>query len=115
VKKGNSAVPQVHVKWQGLPDTATSWEDWYVLKAKFPEAAAWGQAESQAGGGGGGCGSCHVLLWLRAGVHGWEEFRLARLCACIEWQMGRMSRVASGPCLAGEAYVLKHIRLVMKA
>jgi hypothetical protein len=52
VKKGNSAVPQVHVKWQGLPDTATSWEDWYVLKAKFPEAAASGQAESQAGGGG---------------------------------------------------------------
>jgi hypothetical protein len=66
-------------------------------------------------GVGRGCGSCHILLWLRAGVHGWEEFRLARLCACIEWQMGRMSRVASGPCLAGEAYVLKHIRLVMKA
>jgi hypothetical protein len=40
VKKGNSVVPHVCVKWQGLPDTATSWEDWYVLKVIFPDAAA---------------------------------------------------------------------------
>jgi hypothetical protein len=50
VKKANLAVPQVRVKWQGLPDTTTAWKDWNVLKARFPDAPAWGQAESQVGG-----------------------------------------------------------------
>ena len=50
VKKGNTAVPQVKLTWVGLPDTAATWEDYYVVKNRFPEAAAWGQAATQAGG-----------------------------------------------------------------
>jgi hypothetical protein len=50
VKKGNATTPQVSIKWQGLPDSVTTWEDWYVLISRFPKVAAWGQADSQAGG-----------------------------------------------------------------
>lgn len=51
VKKGNTAIPQVKVSWTGLPPTATTSEDYYVLKKRFPAAPAWGQAASQARGG----------------------------------------------------------------
>jgi hypothetical protein len=51
VKKGNATVPQVRVIWQGLPATSTTWEDYHVLKQRFPAAPAWGQAASSAGGG----------------------------------------------------------------
>jgi hypothetical protein len=44
VKKGNSAIPQVRVKWHGLSEEATSWEDWNVLVKKFPAVTSCGQA-----------------------------------------------------------------------
>jgi hypothetical protein len=50
VKKGNSAVPQVLVKWSNLPAASATWEDWYVIKQCFPSTVAWGQATSSAGG-----------------------------------------------------------------
>lgn len=50
VKKGNTAIPQVKLQWKGLPSTATSWEDYYVIKKRFPSAPARGQAVTQAGG-----------------------------------------------------------------
>ena len=50
VKKGNSAVPQVLVKWSKLPATSSTWEDFYVVKKAFPAATAWGQAAAQGGG-----------------------------------------------------------------
>ncbi|WVZ61807.1 hypothetical protein U9M48_011622 [Paspalum notatum var. saurae] len=50
VKKGNTAMPQVKVTWSGLPDSAAKWEDYYVLKQRFLDAIAWGQARSSAGG-----------------------------------------------------------------
>ena len=50
VKKGNTAIPQVLVKWAGIPEASATWEDYNVLRAKFPDAAAWGQAGSSAGG-----------------------------------------------------------------
>lgn len=31
VKKGNSAITQVQIKWTNLPDDAATWEDWEVL------------------------------------------------------------------------------------
>ncbi|KAJ1275228.1 hypothetical protein BS78_05G120600, partial [Paspalum vaginatum] len=36
VKRGNSAITQVKVTWSGLPDLAATWEDYEVLKARFP-------------------------------------------------------------------------------
>jgi len=50
VKKGATAVPQVLVKWSGLPTTSATWEDYNVLRHRFPEAPAWGQAGTSAGG-----------------------------------------------------------------
>jgi hypothetical protein len=50
VKKGSSAIVQVRVKWSQLPEDATTWEDWEVLKVKFPDIIAWGQADSLQGG-----------------------------------------------------------------
>lgn len=51
VKKGNAAIPQVLVKWRGIPATAATWEDLQVLKHRFPMALAWGQASSLGGEG----------------------------------------------------------------
>jgi hypothetical protein len=50
VRKGNSAIPQVKLTWVGLPESATTWEDYNVIRARFPEAPAWGQAGTQGGG-----------------------------------------------------------------
>lgn len=36
VKKGNSAITQVKLTWVGLPSTATTWEDYNVVKVRFP-------------------------------------------------------------------------------
>jgi hypothetical protein len=51
VKKGNTAVTQVKVTWSGLPSSASTWEDYNVLKQRFLKAPAWGQAATQGGGG----------------------------------------------------------------
>lgn len=50
VKKGNSAIPQVLVKWSSLPAASATWEDLYVLQKRFPACLAWGQASASAGG-----------------------------------------------------------------
>jgi hypothetical protein len=49
VKKGGQAVPQVRVKWTSLPAACATWEDYCVIKQRFPAAFAWGQASSAAG------------------------------------------------------------------
>jgi len=46
VKKGGKAVPQALVKWSKLHAQMATWEDWYVLKERFPEALAAGAATS---------------------------------------------------------------------
>ena len=51
VKKGNTAIPQVRVKWSHLPEDSATWEDLYVLQQCFPSTLACGQASSPAGGG----------------------------------------------------------------
>jgi hypothetical protein len=43
VKKGNAAIPLVRVKWERLPELASTWEDWNVLVERFPVVASWGQ------------------------------------------------------------------------
>jgi hypothetical protein len=50
VRKGNNAVTQVLVTWTGLPASSATWEDYNVIKLRFPEAPAWGQADSSVGG-----------------------------------------------------------------
>jgi hypothetical protein len=50
VKKGNAAIPQVRFKWCQLPETSATWEDWHVIKERFPSSVAWGQATSAEGG-----------------------------------------------------------------
>ena len=50
VKKGNNAITQVLIKWTNLPEDATTWEDANVLRERFPDALAWGQASSPGEG-----------------------------------------------------------------
>lgn len=50
VKKGNHAVPQVLLTWTWLPASSATWEDYNVVKKRFPLAPAWGQVEPAAGG-----------------------------------------------------------------
>jgi hypothetical protein len=49
VKKGGKAVPQALIKWSTLPEEASTWEDWYVVKQRFPEHLAGGPASSEGG------------------------------------------------------------------
>jgi hypothetical protein len=50
VKKGNKAIVQIKVRWRNVDPNFTTWEDYNVLRARFPSAIAWGQAMSQGGG-----------------------------------------------------------------
>jgi hypothetical protein len=50
VKKGNVAITQVLVQWTGLSASSATWDDYSVLREKFPSAAAWGQTGASAGG-----------------------------------------------------------------
>jgi hypothetical protein len=50
VRKGSQAVPQVLIQWSDIPKEAATWEDYYVVKNRFPDAVAWGQADIEAGG-----------------------------------------------------------------
>lgn len=50
VKKGNAAHLQVLIKWMPVPEPYATWEDYEVLKARFPDAPAWGPAGSQGEG-----------------------------------------------------------------
>jgi hypothetical protein len=49
VKKGSSAVTQVLVRWSGIPKEAATWEDFNVVRTRFPDSLAWGQASVQGG------------------------------------------------------------------
>ena len=47
VRKGNAAAPQVLIKWAHLPADMCTWEDYYVLKTRFPNAALWEDEQVQ--------------------------------------------------------------------
>lgn len=47
VKKGNTTIPQVKIKWCGLPAESTTWEDYNIVKAQFTTAPAWRPDASQ--------------------------------------------------------------------
>ena len=63
VKKGNKAIPQVLLKWTHLPESSATWEDYYVVKQRFPDAVAWGQATCSC------LGTSNVSRGRRC--HGW--------------------------------------------
>jgi hypothetical protein len=46
VRKGNAAVPQVLIQWAHLPTEEATWEDYHVVKNKYPDAAIW-EAEAE--------------------------------------------------------------------
>lgn len=46
VRKGSAAVTQVLIKWMGFPADMASWEDYTVLKSRFPQATIWGTTGS---------------------------------------------------------------------
>jgi hypothetical protein len=50
VRKGSHAVIQVRVVWSHLPEEAATWEDYEVIKKRFPDALDWGQSSSSEGG-----------------------------------------------------------------
>jgi hypothetical protein len=50
LKKGNVAVTQVLVKWSNLSESSATWEDFNVLRQRFPSTPAYGQAASSEGG-----------------------------------------------------------------
>lgn len=48
--KGTSQATQILVHWSGMSQDLATWEDEHELKAKFPEAPAWGQAAGKEEG-----------------------------------------------------------------
>lgn len=50
VKKGNAAHQQLLVKWTKFPATDATWEDYQVLRTRYPAAPAWGHAGSPGEG-----------------------------------------------------------------
>lgn len=49
VQKGAAAVVQVLIKWVGLPAEMSSWEDYTVLKDRFPDAIIWSPDAARGG------------------------------------------------------------------
>jgi hypothetical protein len=41
---------QVQVKWSSLPNEAATWEDYDVLRLRYPTAVIWEGAQSQGEG-----------------------------------------------------------------
>ena len=41
VQKGNEPVVQILVQWSSLPEDCATWEDYYVLRRRFPTAPIW--------------------------------------------------------------------------
>lgn len=50
VTKGNASVPQIRVQWSHLPPDHSTWEDYHVLRHRFPAAAIWEGDFSSEGG-----------------------------------------------------------------
>jgi hypothetical protein len=49
MKKGNTPVVQVLIKWTNMPAEAATCEDWDVLKVKHPSILTWGQVSTSPG------------------------------------------------------------------
>jgi hypothetical protein len=65
VKKGNMAITQVLTKWSGLPESSATWEDYSVVRCKFPSSTVWGQSYLR-------WGRCHHTT---SGANDWSELK----------------------------------------
>jgi hypothetical protein len=105
VKKDN-AMLQVLVKWSTLKAEETTWEDYEILCARFPEAAIWGQASSSGGA------SAPPILTMRADTEGSLTARdppargkqvlgsrKRRLCSCFCHELCMCEVVSRGACV----------------
>jgi hypothetical protein len=50
VRSGNTTATQVLIKWRGLDVAQATWEDYGLLKLRFPGAAIWEADRTRAGG-----------------------------------------------------------------
>jgi hypothetical protein len=50
IRRGSKQVPQVQVRWSGLPAPCLTWEPLFAIVNAFPSSPAWGHAEAQGGG-----------------------------------------------------------------
>ena len=50
MKKGDAPVVQLQVQWANMPPSATTWEDYDVLRHRYPLACIWEESASQEGG-----------------------------------------------------------------
>ena len=48
MKRGNAAIVQVKVQWGEGSSAATTWEDYEVLRQRFPAAAIWEESGSSS-------------------------------------------------------------------
>jgi hypothetical protein len=49
-KKGNDSVVQIKDQWGNLSPESATWEDYDVLRLRFPEATIWEEVLSQGEG-----------------------------------------------------------------
>lgn len=49
VQKGNEPATQVLVHWSTLPEDCATWEDYEVLRRRFPDATIWKDEQTQGG------------------------------------------------------------------
>jgi hypothetical protein len=49
MRRGSHTAQQVLIKWNNLPRSLVTWEDYEALRQEFPRATAWGQAVFQQG------------------------------------------------------------------
>uniref|UniRef100_A0A8R7QGC1 Tf2-1-like SH3-like domain-containing protein n=1 Tax=Triticum urartu TaxID=4572 RepID=A0A8R7QGC1_TRIUA len=50
VKKGNNSVVQVRVQWSSLSSASATWEDYNVLRLRYPTAPCWEDGDAAQGG-----------------------------------------------------------------
>lgn len=53
VRKGNATTPQVLIRWAHMPEECATWEDYYVLKHRYPDATLWDEEQDLASSQGG--------------------------------------------------------------
>lgn len=50
INRGSSSIQQVLIQWSNGDEAVSTWEDEKALRARFPDAPAWGQAGFQQRG-----------------------------------------------------------------